>query len=265
MHYIWKEWKENTKGKGVWLSFAIVVLVSISLLFRSSALSFDQGFYIILISLFDALAYFIPIFCLFLGAFTLFQEKEQKTLIMLLTRREHFSSFLLKKSIAVQIVLLGPIAVWFILYYIPLKFFFQTDGKAYIAYIISILCLMIVFTQLGLLIGSVSRSRMQIVGFSIAIWFYFFFLHDLILLSFLSEVTHENVKLFSSLYFLNPIQSARIFLESALGVYSFDHMSKLLQSFMWLKPEVFLLGNVIVIVLISFAAGAVFHRKEGAE
>ncbi|MDF1507254.1 ABC transporter permease subunit [Robertmurraya sp. DFI.2.37] len=265
MHYIWKEWKENIKGKGLWLAFALIILVSISLLFRSSALSFDQGFYIHLINLFDAFVYFIPILCLFLGAFSLFQEKEQKTLIMLLTRGERFTGFLCKKSVAIQSVLLGPTALWFFLYLIPLKFYFQIDGAAYLAFLFTITSLILVFTQLGVFVGSISRSRMQIVGFVIAIWFYFFFLHDFLLLSWLSNVTYDNVKLFSSFYFLNPLQAARIYLESAFGVYSFEHMSKLLQSFMWLKPSLFLIGNVVLGILFSFGAGVVFQRKEGSQ
>lgn len=265
MHYIWKEWKENIKGKGLWLSFAIIVLVSISLLFRSSALSFDQGIYVLLINLFDAFIYFIPILCLFLGAFALFQEKEQKTLIMLLTRRDTFTTFLFKKSVAVQTVLLVPIILWFFLYLVPLKFVFHIDWGAYLTYLLCIICLVLVFTQLGIFIGSVSRSRMQIVGFTIGVWFYFFFIHDFILLSFLPDVSYENVKLFSSVYFLNPMQATRMFLETSLGVYSFGHMSKLLQSFMWLKPSIFLMGNAGLLVMASFAAGTAFHRKEGSE
>jgi ABC-type transport system involved in multi-copper enzyme maturation permease subunit len=265
MHYIWKEWKENIKGKGLWISFGIIVLISISLLFKSSALSFEQGFSVLLINLFDAFAYFIPIVCLFLGAFALFQEKEQKTLIMLLTGQDNFTSFLMKKSLAVHSVLIGPVILWFFLYLIPVKMFFQIDGVGYISFLLSLICLMFIFTQLGILIGSVSRSKMQIVGFTVAIWFYFFFIHDFILISFLPDVSYENVKLFSAFYFLNPLQAARMFLESSLGVYSFGHMSKLLQTFMWLKPNVFLFVNLILLLLISFVLAAVFHRKEGTE
>ena len=91
MHYIWKEWKENIRGKGLWLSLSIIVLISmVSILFRSSALSFDKGFYVLLINLFDTIIYFIPILCLFIGAFSIFQEKEQKTLIMLLTKTDNY-------------------------------------------------------------------------------------------------------------------------------------------------------------------------------
>ena len=265
MHYIWKEWKENIKGKGLWVFIGIIVLVSLFLLFKSSTLSFDQGLYVLLINLFDAIIYFIPIFCLFLGAFALFQEKEQKTLIMLLTRRDDFTSFLFKKSIAIQTVLIAPILIWFFLYLLPIKFFFQIDAISYVSFLLSLVTLVIVFTQLGILIGSISRSRMQIVGFSVAIWFYFFFLHDFILLSFLADVSYENVKLFSSVYFLNPLQAARMFLESSLGVYNFEHTSKLLQSFMWMKPILFLIGNLVIFLLISFVGAAIFHRKEGSE
>jgi len=265
MHYIWKEWKENIKGKGLWLSFGIIVLVSIGLLYKSSNLSFDQGFYVLLINLFDAVIYFIPIICLFLGAFAIFQEKEQKTLIMLLTRRDDYKSFLLQKSIAVHSVLLGPVLLWFFAYLIIIKFFFQPDLKAYLAFLLSLLCLFLIYTQLGLLIGSISRSRMQIVGFTVAVWFYFFFLHDFILLSFLSDVTYENVKGFSAAYFINPLQAARMFLESSLGVYSFDHMSKLLQSFMWMKPGLFLMANAVLLLFTSYILAVIFHRKEGTE
>jgi ABC-type transport system involved in multi-copper enzyme maturation permease subunit len=265
MHYIWKEWKENIRGKGFWLSIGIIVLVSIGLLFNASNLSFQQGFYVLLINLFDSFVYFIPILCLFLGAFAIFQEKEQKTLIMLLTRRDDYKSFLFKKSIAVHAVLIGPIILWFLVYLVPLKILFQIDLSGYLAFLLALLCLLLIFNQIGIFIGSLSISKMQIVGFTIAIWFYFFFLHDLILLSFLSDVSYENVKLFSSIYFLNPIGAARIFLESSLGVYSFDHMSKLLKSFMWMNPGLFLLINTTLLLLISYTLAVVFHRKEGAE
>jgi ABC-2 type transport system permease protein len=265
MHYIWKEWKENIRGKGFWLAFAIVVLVSCGLLFNASTLSFEQGFYVLLINLFDAFIYFIPILCLFMGAFAIFQEKEQKTLIMLLTRRDDYKSFLLKKSLAIHACLIGPVILWFLIYLVPLKFLFELDFVRYMSFLISLICLMFIYNQIGMLIGSISRSKMQIVGATIAIWFYFFFLHDFILLSFLANVTYENVKGFSSIYFLNPLQAARIFLESSLGVYSFDHMSKLLKSFMWLKPGVFLLINATLLVSLSYIIAIVFHRKEGVE
>lgn len=265
MYYVWKEWKESIKGKGLWLSFSIIILVSISILLKSSALSFDQGFYVLLLNLFESLSYFLPLLCLFLGAFSVFQEKEQKTLIMLLTKRDHFGSFLFKKSIAIHVVFLGPILVWFFLYLAPVKLLFSIDVQSYLAFVLSVACILVTFTQLGILVGSISRSKMQIVGYTVAAWFYLFFLHDFILLSLLPQVTHDNVKLFSSGYFLNPIQAARMYLESTLGVYSFGHMSKLLKSFMWLTPATFLSINVTIFLVISYITAAIFHRKEASE
>lgn len=265
MNFIEKEWKENLRGKGLWLAFGIMILVSIVLLFSSSALSVDQGFLVLLLNLFNTLLYIIPILCLLLGSFSVIQEKEQKTLIMLLTRQDSYTSFLLKKSIAVQSVLIIPMLIWFFIYLVPVKFLFQINGKEYLVFLFSFICLMAIFTQIGLFIGSISRSRMQIVGFSIIIWFYLFFLHDLILLSYLPSVSYDNVKLFSLLFFLNPFQAARMYLESNLGIYSFGHMSNLLESFMWTKPGVFLLGNVILTLFVSFTLGVLLHRKEGSE
>ncbi|WP_243291381.1 ABC transporter permease subunit [Bacillus sp. FJAT-47783] len=265
MHYVWKEWKENVKGTGLWLSFGIIILVSIIILLKSSALHDYQGFLVLLLNLFETNLYFIPILCMFLGAFSIFQEKEQKTLIMLLTNKDSYVSFLFKKSLAVQIVLIVPVLLWFIVYIVPLKMYFDLNGGQYIIFLASQLTLILIFTQLGIFIGSISRSRMQITGSVILLWFYLFFLHDFLLLSLLPSVSYENVKLFSLAYFINPFQATRVFLETGLGIYSFGHMSKLLKSFMWAKPAVFLIGNISFTVLFSFLLAVVFHRKEGTE
>jgi ABC-type transport system involved in multi-copper enzyme maturation permease subunit len=265
MHYIWKEWKENIRGKGLWLALSIIILISVSILLRSTALSFDKGFYVLLINLFDTIIYFIPILCLFIGAFSIFQEKEQKTLIMLLTKKDSYGSFLLRKSLGLYSVVLLPLIAWFFIYLLLLKFQFQLDISGYFIFVISIVTMSLVFLQMGAAIGSFSRSRMQIVGLSIFIWFYFFFLHDFILLSFLPDVTYGNVKFFSGLYFINPLQAVRMFLETGMGVYSFGHMSRLLQAFMWTKPVFFLLGNFLFWLAVSSTVAIVFHRKEGYE
>ncbi|WP_059172525.1 ABC transporter permease [Bacillus sp. FJAT-27445] len=265
MHYIWKEWKETVRGKGLWLSLAVMIAVSAGILFNSSSLSFDQGFYVLLINLFETLMYLIPILCLFIGAFSVYQEKEQKTLVMLLTKTDTFPVFLLKKSLALQAVFLVPLAVWFIIYLVLLKFNFLINFTGYAIFLLSIFTIAIVFMQLGVFVGSISRNRMQIIGFAIFIWFYFFFLHDFLLLAYLPKVTYENVKLFSLAYFLSPLQSVRIFLETAMNVTSYSHMSRLLQSFMWAKPVYFYLGSTVFWIAASFIGAAVFHKKEGIE
>ncbi|WML50439.1 ABC transporter permease subunit [Neobacillus sp. PS3-34] len=265
MHYIWKEWKENIRGKGLWLSLSIIILISISILLSSSVLSFDKGFYVLLINLFDTLIYFIPILCLFIGAFSIFQEKEQKTLIMLLTKKDSYPAFLFKKSLGLYTVVLVPFAVWFFLYLTLLKFYFNIDLKSYAIFLSALICMVLIFLQIGAAIGSFSRSRMQMIGLAIFIWFYFFFLHDFVLLSFLPDVTYDNVKGFSAVYFLNPLQSVRMYLETGMGIYSFGHMSRLLQSFLWAKPVYFLIGNLAIWLTLSYLAAVVFHRKESVE
>lgn len=265
MYYIWKEWKESIRGKGLWLAIGTIVLVSVLLLAKSTGLTYDQGFYILLVNLFDTLIYFLPILCLFIGAFSIFQEKEQKTLVMLLTRQESFMSFLFKKSLGIHAVMLSPVLVWFLLYLLPLKMNFKTDLGSYFVFILAIAVLMLIFLQIGAFIGSFSRSRMQIAGVAVLVWFYFFFLHDFALLSILQDVTHENVKFFSVAYFLNPIQAVRMYLETGLGIYSFGHMSRLLKSFMWLQPGTFLGATVLFWLAFSFICSILFHRKEGFE
>ncbi|MBM4761616.1 ABC transporter permease subunit [Bacillus sp. B15-48] len=265
MNYIWKEWKESIRSKGLWLSLGIIIIVSLFMLSRAQDFGFEQGYYVLLINLFESLIYFIPILCLFLGAFSVFQEKEQKTLVMLLTKRESTLSFLFKKSIAIQVVFVLPVFAWFFIFLIPVKFFFTIQFADYFLLVAALIGLMLVFTQLGVAIGSISRSRMQITGIAVVLWFYFFFLHDFALLSMLPSVTHDNVQLFSIAYFLNPIQAVRMFLESALGLYSFGNMSRLLESFMWLAPSLFFIFNLMIWLLISFGGAVLLHRKEGFE
>ncbi|WLR55231.1 ABC transporter permease subunit [Mesobacillus subterraneus] len=265
MHFIWKEWKENIRGKGLWLAIGTIILVSVLLLVRSTSLSYDQGLYILLINLFDTLIYFIPILYLFMGAFSIFQEKEQKTLVMLLTKQESYWTFLAKKSFGMHLVLLTPVIIWFFLFLIPLKIFFKADIGTYLVFVLSITVLMLVFTQIGALVGSISRSRMQIAGIAVILWFYFFFLHDFALLSIIQDVTHENVKLFSIAYFLNPIQAVRMYLETGVGIYSFGHMSRLLKSFMWLQPGAFLGASFVFWMAATFISSVLLHRKEGFE
>ncbi|WP_226679173.1 ABC transporter permease [Mesobacillus jeotgali] len=265
MYFIWKEWKENIRGKGLWLAIGTIILVSVLMLVRSTSLSYDQGLYILLINLFDTLIYFIPILYLFMGAFSIFQEKEQKTLVMLLTKQESYWTFLAKKSFGMHLVFLTPVITWFFLFLIPLKIFFKADIGTYLVFVLSITVLMLVFTQIGALVGSISRSRMQIAGIAVIIWFYFFFLHDFALLSIIQGVTHENVKLFSIAYFLNPIQAVRMYLETGVGIYSFGHMSRLLKSFMWLQPGAFLGASLIFWMAATFISSVLLHRKEGFE
>jgi ABC-2 type transport system permease protein len=219
----------------------------------------------LLINLFDTIIYFIPILCLFIGAFSIFQEKEQKTLIMLLTKNERYSSFLFKKSLGLNTVVLMPLVVWFFFYLLLLKFYFQLDVKSYLLFVFALICLSMIFLQIGAAIGSFSRSRMQIVGYCLFIWFYFFFMHDFLLLSLLPTVTYDNVQWFSIAYFLNPLEAVRMFLETGMGVYSFGHMSKLMQTFMWTKPVFFLFGNLAFWLVVTTGVGVIFHRKEGFE
>jgi ABC-2 type transport system permease protein len=146
-----------------------------------------------------------------------------------------------------------------------LKFYFQIDAKGYFIFVLAIISLAIIFLQMGAAIGSFSRSRMQIIGYTIFVWFYFFFLHDFMLLSYLPNVTFEKVKPFSVGFFLNPLESVRMYLETGMGVYSFGHMSRLLEAFMWTSPAVFLLGCLCFWLFISYLIAIIFHRKEGYE
>ncbi|NDI33901.1 ABC transporter permease subunit [Chengkuizengella sediminis] len=262
MTYIWKEWKEQYRGKGLWLSLCMIIIVSIVIFLQTKGQAIEQGFEIFLLSIYDMNVYILPLLCLFLSSFAIMQEKELKTLMMLITKKESYRSFLLKKSIAVQFITISVLIVWYFSLAIPMKIFFVFQISQFIYFLLTVIFLMVIFNQIGLFLGSICNTRMQLVGANIFTWFLCVFLVDLIFIYILPSVSYQNVKIFSFFYFIDPLHSIRFFFETSIGLISLNHMSKLLEKFLWLSPFTFLIMDLFIWVVLIFELTIWLRKKE---
>lgn len=261
MNYIWKDWKELSRGKGIWLSLSILILVSIFILLQSKTLPLEHGFQVFLLSLHDLNVYLIPLLSLFISSFSILQEKEQKTMLILLTKKESHLSFLIKKSLSVHCITLAVFLSWYFILALFSKMFFIFQAAHFLAFLLSVVILVIIFNQMGILWGSICSNRMQTVGANLFTWFFFIFLIDLVSLFFLPYIQYENVKMFSFIYFFDPIHTIHFYLETALGLFPLDHMSRIMEKMVWTSPLNFMLMNLLLWVSLPLGFSLWLGRK----
>ncbi|UCZ54051.1 copper ABC transporter permease [Bacillus shivajii] len=260
--YIWKEWMEQIRGKGLWLSMGMVIVMSLFIFIETMNTPIQYSFQALLISLHEMHVYLLPLLCLFVASFTIMQEKELKTLMMIVTKKESYRTFLLKKSIAINSIVLTLFLGWYIILAVPMRMFLGFDVGAFLAFLLTVTAFILIFNQIGLFIGTICTNRMQVVGATVFVWFSFVFLFDLILLYQLPMVTHGNVFYFSLLFFLQPLNALRLYLETSVGVFSLEYMSYLMDQLIWLSPTTFLWLNV-TIFLVVFYGVAVWSKRKG--
>jgi len=263
MPYIWKEWLEQVRSKGLWFGLAMLMLTSLFLIAEARSFPADLGFEVLLLSLFDMNLYLIPLFTMFLASFSIYQEKELKTDMILLTKKESAMSFLFRKSIAIQFSLLAAfVGAYFILAFFMIGFL-SFHIMSFVHFIIGLIVFVIIFNQIGIFLGTISRTKMQLISINILTWFFVVFLIDLIFLYILPTITFDNLRLFSWIYFLDPMHTVRFYLEVNLGMFSMSHMSRLMEKFVFMDAWIFLLINIIVWPLIFFGLSLLFKKRGG--
>src|SRR5690625_3307392 len=262
MPYIWKEWLEQVRSKGLWFGLAMLMLTSLFLIAEARSFPTDLGFEVMLLSLFDMNLYLIPLFAMFLASFSIFQEKELKTSMILLTKKESTISFLFRKTISIQFSLLAAfVGAYFILAFFMIGFL-SFHIMSFFHFIVGLIVFLIIFNQIGIFLGTVSKTKMQLISLNILTWFFVVFLIDLIFLHFLPVITFDNLRIFSWLYFLDPMHTLRLYLEVKLGMLSMSHMSRLMEQFIFMDASIFLLINAIVWQVLFFFA-SVFIERQG--
>lgn|SRR5690625_1735026 len=261
MPYIWKEWLEQVRSKGLWFGLAMLMLTSIFLIAEARSFPEDLGFEVFLLSMFDMNLYLLPLFSMFLASFSMFQEKELKTNMILLTKKESSMSYIVRKSIAIQFTLLAAfIGAYFILAFFMIGFL-TFNIVSFFHFLISLVVFLIIFNQIGIFLGTISQTKMQLISINILTWFFVVFLIDLIFLYMLPAITFDNLKIFSWIYFLDPMHTLRLYLEVELGMFSMSHMSRLMEQFVFMKPWIFLLINLICWPLLFFGLSILFEKR----
>lgn len=261
MPYIWKEWLEQVRSKGLWFGLAMLMLTSIFLIAEARSFPSDLGFEVFLLSLFDMNLYLIPLFAMFLASFSMFQEKELKTKMILLTKKESAWSFLGRKSLAIQFTLIAAfLGAYFILAFFMIGFL-SFHILSFVHFLIGLIVFLFIFNQIGIFLGTISKTKMQLISLNILSWFFVVFLIDLIFLYLLPAITFDNLRIFSWLYFLDPMHTIRLYLEVNLGIMSMSHMSRLMEQFVFMNPAIFLLINVICWPILFFLLSVLFEKR----
>jgi len=264
MPYIWKEWLEQVRSKGLWFGLAMLMLTSLFLVAEARSFPDDLGFEVFLLSLFDMNLYLIPLFAMFLASFSIFQEKELKTNMILLTKKESATSFIFRKSIAIQFTLLAAfIGAYFILAFFMIGFL-SFHLLSFVHFVIGLIVFLLIFNQIGIFLGTISKTKMQLISINILTWFFVVFLIDLIFLYVLPAITFNNLRIFSWLYFLDPMHTLRFYLEVQLGMFSMSHMSRLMEQFVFMDAWIFLLINAIGWPLVFFGLSVLFKNRGGS-
>jgi ABC-2 type transport system permease protein len=185
--------------------------------------------------------------------------------MIFLTKKESYRGFLLRKSIAVQTVLIGIFTVWNIVLAVPMKFIQPFHLKSFLAYLLAMIVLQFIFNQIGLFLGSFCNTRLQLTGAAIFSWFVFLYLLDLVFLYLLPSETKNTIQVFSIFYFLDPLHTIYFYLENALGLLSLNHLSKIVQQMVWMSPTYYLMIILLLWTVIPFELSVRFYRKGEAE
>lgn len=261
MDYIWKEWLEISRGKAFWFFLILIIATSLSVFLNTKGLPPDHGFEVFLLTLFEMDTYVIPLLCLFFASFSIIQEKELRTLIMILAKNDSYGQFLWKKSLAVQFISMAAFIIWYFILMIAVKFLFSFHLSHFFYFLLAIIIMILIFNQIGIFLGSVCGTKVQLIGANIFTLFFFIYLYDFVLLYFLPKVTYENVKLFSFIYFLHPLHTLRFYLETSLGTFSLDYLSRMMAKFFSFSPSILIVINILVWGMMIFFASVLCYRK----
>jgi|SRR5690625_2580707 len=264
MPYIWKEWLEQVRSKGLWFGLAMLMLTSLFLVAEARSFPEDMGFEVFLMSLFDMNMYLIPLFAMFLSSFSVFQEKELKTNMILLTKKESSLTFIFRKTISIQFTIIAAFVGAYLILAFFMIGFLHFKIISYLHFIVGLIVFLIIFNQIGIFLGTISRTKMQLISINILTWFFVVFLIDLIFLYVLPAINFDNLRIFSWIYFLDPMHTLRLYLEVHLGMFSLSHMSRLMEQFVFMDPWIFLIINVLLWPLIFFGLSVLFEKRGGS-
>lgn len=252
MHYIIKEFLESYRSKGIWIMMGILFLTSIFILSVAKSYPVELGFETFLLNLFDMNMLVLPILAILFSGLSLFNEKESRSMQILLTKKESKLSFLLKKTLAIHIVLIISYLVLLFILFSLSKLLLVVDFKAILIFVVSMSTLILICNQLGILIGKFSKTKLELMTFSIIAWFILVILLDLVYMFNIPRVNYDNASIFGFLYFIDPLHTIRLFLEEQLGLFSMNNLSALLTSVIKFRPTLYMGLTIVIWPIVLF-------------
>src|SRR5699024_7972341 len=160
----------------------MLMLTSLFLIAEARSFPADLGFEVLLLSVFDMNLYLIPLFTMFLASFSIYQETELKTDMILLSKIESAMSFLFSNSMSIKFSLLAAFVGAYFIFAFFMIGFLSFHIMSFVHFIIGLIVFVIIFNQIGIFLGTISRTKMQLISINILTWFFVVFLIDLIFL-----------------------------------------------------------------------------------
>ncbi|MDT3705095.1 MAG: ABC transporter permease subunit [Thermincola sp.] len=165
-----------------------------------------QSFETTIASLMSMVIYIVPLIALLMGYSAVSGEREQGSLALLLTQPVSRGEVVLGKFLGLALALTCSTLVGFGITGVLILFRVGSQGWVnYVYFLLSSLCLGLVFLSMGLLISILARKKAEAAAGAIFLWFFFTFIFDMMLLGLLIFLAKQmKVAWLTMLLFFNP-------------------------------------------------------------
>lgn len=165
-----------------------------------------QSFETTIASLMSMVIYIVPLIALLMGYSAVSGEREQGSLALLLTQPVSRGEVVLGKFFGLALALTCSTLVGFGITGVLILIRVGSQGWVnYVYFLLSSLCLGLVFLSMGLLISILARKKAEAAAGAIFLWFFFTFIFDMMLLGLLIFLAKQmKVAWLTMLLFFNP-------------------------------------------------------------
>ncbi|WP_231734725.1 ABC transporter permease [Bacillus sp. FJAT-29937] len=200
----------------------------------------------------------LPIICLILGANSIIGDKESGRLGLYNTYQVSYWKYMLSKFLSLVISMFVVMGVSYGLFGLV----FSIIGKSFQASIFQVflsvnMLLIIVFSAAALIVGAISKTRMQGLSYALFFWCLTVFIYEFVIMTVINWIPYA-FKLKSLFFFilLNPIESIRVWSISKLNAeYVFGPEFLMIEK--WNESGTLSIALMISIVLLMWIAMAI--------
>lgn len=154
----------------------------------------------------------LPIICLILGTNAIVADKEDGRLTLYRTYQMPFFHYLLSKFIALCISMLVALGISYGLFGIVIAFTTEeAQFSFFTTFFLLNIFLIIIFSALSVLVGSISVTRMQGLSYALCVWSFLVFGYEFIIFSIIDWIPYaQKINSMLVLVLSNPIESLRV-------------------------------------------------------
>ena len=210
----------------------------------------------------------LPIICLILGTNSIVADKEEGRFALYRTYQSPMIYYLLSKYAALSISLVISLGLSYGIF----GLFLYVKGALADAAMFGIflglnLFIVLVFSGLAVLIGSLSVTRMQGLSLALFAWSFLVFVYEFIIFSIINQIAYGQ-KLTAMFWFIlaNPIESVRVWAIDQLGAnYIFGPQYLILNE--WGAKgtlSLYFFLSIFIIILLSLSLSALVIKRRMA-